>query len=411
MQKDKILLSASEQESEVRAFFILAPLWLTAFIVSCQLFMVAPLLPLIQDELLNESRPSDFALGFLGTAYSIALACSTLIAGPFSDRVGRRRILIVGTALIAAVLLLHGVAKHYLSFLIIRAFTGVAAGVYSGSMVAFVGDFFPYKRRGWATGWIMTGVACGQILGTPGGILLANAYGFQTPFIVFGGLMAVACIMAWRSLPDPNIEHDEVPFSITAVLQTYGRLLRRSSSRAGVLLYFLLFASLGLFLFFFPKWLEEEVGITLQQMALLFVIGGVGIVLGTTSGGMLSDRFGRRPILMFSCMILTLILPFVVLWVQGLISAAVFIAFILVLGAMRTGPLMALLTALSAPNQRGAMMGLAIAAGQFGLGVATATAGWLYEHPGFLYNVLASTLSIAFMAWVVWRLVPEPTEA
>ncbi len=411
MPNNKIMLSASEGKSEVRAFFILTPLWLTAFIVSCQFFMVAPLLPLIQDELLNESRPSDFALGFLGTAYSIALACTTLIAGPFSDRVGRRKILIVGTALIAVVLLLHGIAQHYMSFLIIRALTGAAAGIYSGSMVAFVGDYFPYKRRGWATGWIMTGVACGQILGTPGGILLANAYSFQTPFIVFGGLMAVASIMAWRALPDPSLYHDGVPFSITSVLETYGQLLRRSSSRAGVLLYFLLFASLGLFLFFFPKWLEEEVGITVQQIALLFVIAGIAIVLGLTLGGILSDRFGRRPILMLSSLILTLLLPFVVVWVQGLISAIVFIAFILMFGAMRTGPLMALLTALATPNQRGAMMGLAVATGQFGLGVATAAAGWLYEHPGFLYNILASTLSVALMAWVVWRLVPEPTEA
>ncbi len=410
MTKD-ILSEIPAPRDGQHAFFIIAPLWLTVFIVSCQLFIVAPLLPIIQDQLLNQNPPTDFALGFLGTAYSVALAFSTLIVGPISDRVGRRRVLIVGTALIAAVLLLHGIAAHYESLLIMRALAGMAAGVYSGSMVAFVGDYFPYKRRGWATGWILTGVACGQIIGMPTGILLANAYGFHAPFIVFGGLMAAASAMAWRYLPQPDVKYDEVPFSIPAVLRTYGRLLQSPGPRAGVFIYFLLFASLGLFLFFFPKWLEEEVGISVQQLALLFVVGGIGIVAGTTSGGVLSDRFGRKPILMFACLTLTLILPFVTLWVQGFTAAVVVITLILTFGAMRTGPIMALLTALTAHTQRGAMMGLAVAAGQFGLGVATGFAGWLYDHPGFLYNILSSTLVTALMAWVVWHLLPEPTES
>ena len=396
------------QETGGRIFFILAPLWLTSFVVSCQLFLVAPLLPLIQDGLLNAVSPSDFSLGFLGTAYSIALACSTLIVGPISDRVGRRLVLIIGTAFIALILLLHGAARHYESLLAVRALAGIAAGVYSGSMVAFVGDYFPYERRGWATGLILTGAACGQIIGTPGGILLANAYEFQTPFIVFGGLMALASGMIWRYLPKRHVNHEGKQ---TSALNTYGMLLRSKGPRAGVLVYFFLFASIGFFVFFLPKWLEEDVGISVQQLALIFIIGGMAMVLGTTSGGTLSDRFGRKPIIVIASLVMVLILPFVILLVDGLISAAVVIALILVSGAMRTGPIIALLTTLTTDKQRGSMMGLATASGQLGLGVATATAGWLYDYHGFAYNVLACTGVTVLMVLVVWRQLPEPTEA
>ena len=398
------------QTTGVRSFFIIAPLWLAAFVVSCQLLLISPLLSIIQVELLNANEPTDFALGFLGTAYSITLAFSTLIVGPISDRVGRRRVLIVGTALISAALLLHGVVKHYESLLVMRVLTGAAAGAYGGSMVAFVGDYFPYKRRGWATGWIMTGVACGQVLGMPAGILLAETYGFQAPFVIFGGLMALASGMVWLYLPNPNVNREAMPLSITAAIRTYGSILKSRAPGAGVLTSFLLFASLGVFVFFFPKWLEEEIGLSIQQIALLFAIGGIGIVAGTTLGGILSDRIGRKPILIFACLVLVLIVPFSTLWIHGLVSAAIITVAILMFGAMRMGPIMALLTTLTPDTRRGSMIGLANAAGQFGLGISTIAAGWFYENPGFSYNVAASTLTIAFMIWVVWRLLPEPTE-
>ena len=217
--------------------------------------------------------------------------------------------------------------------------------------------------------------------------------------------------MAWRWFPQPSVEYDTAPLSPTAVLSSYGQLLHSPGPRAGSILYFLLFLSIGLFLFFFPKWLEEDIGISVQQLALLFVIGGMGMTVGTIIGGMLSDRLGRKPILILACLALAVLLPFATLWITGLASATVFITIVLILGAMRTGPIMALLTALTAQAKRGTMMGLAVASGQVGLGVATAVAGWLYQNPGFLYNILSGAVAVLLMAVVVWRMVSEPTES
>jgi len=409
IQKKKIKSETKADTTDGHSFFIIAPLWLTAFIVSCQLFIVAPLLPLIQDELFNSSHPSDFALGFLGTAYSIMLSISTLIIGPISDHIGRRKILIFGTALISGALLLHGFATYYESLLIVRACTGVAAGVYSGSMVAFVGDYFPYNRRGWATGWIMTGVASGLIIGTPGGILLADTFGFQTPFMAFGILMGLACLMAWRFIPETRVTSGEDRFSLIQTFNTYTRLLRTRGPIAGAFVHFLIFMSIGFFVFFFPKWLEEDLGFSIQQLALLFVIGGMGIVMGTTSGGMLSDRYGRKPIIIGSSLAMVLVLPWITYWAQGLWSATLLTTMILLFGAMRTGPMMALLTAITTDSKRGTLMGLVVASGQFGLGVSTAASGWIYENLSFEYNVLACIIIILIMIGGVWKLLPEPT--
>lgn len=408
--KEELLSVTSSQVNHRHAFFIIAPLWLTAFIVSCQLFIVAPLLPLIQDELLNQNDPSDFALGLLGTAYSISLAISTLIVGPISDRIGRRKVLIAGTALIAFVLLLHGAVYYYESLLIVRSLTGIAAGAYSGSMIAFVGDYFPYNQRGRATGLIMTGVACGLIIGTPGGILIADTFGFQSPFIIFGGLMAVACFMAWRFLPETRKPSNQTLLSIPKALMTYRELLKKSHPLAGILVYFLLFASIGFFIFFFPKWLEEDLGISVQQLAFLFVISGIGIVTGTISGGMISDRSARKPIIIIASIAMVSVFPLLIYWAKGLMSATMITAVILLLGSLRTGPIMALLTTLTSDAQRGSLMGLVIAGGQCGLGISIAISGWIYETSGFELNVIASAIAIILMAGCVWKLLPEPKE-
>jgi len=394
----------------VDAFFIIAPLWLTSFVVSCQLFIIAPLLPIIQDELLNPNDPSDFALGLLGTAYSISLAISTLIVGPISDRIGRRKILIAGTGLIAIALLLHGTVMYYESLLIMRALAGVAAGAYSGSMVAFVGDYFPYHRRGRIVALIMTGIAFGLIIGTPSGILMADVFGFQSPFIVFGGLMILACFMAWRFLPEIHIASTNTRISISNAVMTYHQLLKRPDSLAGILTYFLLFVSIGLFIFFFPKWLEEDLGFSIQQLAFLFIIGGIGITTGTISGGTLSDRLGRKPIIILASLAMLLILPLITYWAKGLMSATILTSVILLLGAMRTSPIMALLTTLTTDAQRGTLMSLIIASGQCGLGISIAASGWIYESYSFQYNMLASAIAILLMTVCVWKLLPEPIE-
>ena len=48
---------------------------------------------------------------------------------------------------------------------------------------------FPMKKRGWANGWVMSGIALGQIIGIPLGTFLAEELGFKFPFVIFGVVM------------------------------------------------------------------------------------------------------------------------------------------------------------------------------------------------------------------------------
>ena len=169
-------------------YIVIFSLWLLVFAASSQIMIIAPILPRIGEQLMINEQ----LLGTLITAYALMTGFLAIFTGPISDKVGRRRILLYGTAGMAVALALHGLAESYITLLLARAAAGGAGGILSGSAVSYVGDYFPYERRGWANGWIMSGIAMGQIVGIPLGILLAELFGFQAPFLSFSLLMGGA---------------------------------------------------------------------------------------------------------------------------------------------------------------------------------------------------------------------------
>ena len=175
-------------------YVIVFTLWLLVFSSASQTMIIAPILPQIGDDL----GIADAALGTLVSVYSLMVGIFAILSGPVSDRIGRRRILLVGCGAMTVALILHTLVSDYASFLTVRMFAGMAGGMLSGAAVSYIGDYFPYERRGWATGWVMSGSAFGQIVGIPIGIVLAGQWGFRAPFYIFAVTMAATILVVSR---------------------------------------------------------------------------------------------------------------------------------------------------------------------------------------------------------------------
>ncbi len=394
-----------EPEHSRRSILILIALWLTVFASSSQVMIMAPILPIIGREL----HTPEAWLGWLITAYALALSGFALIAGPLSDRTGRRKMLLFGTGFLSLTLYMHAMAQTFTMLLIVRALAGASGGALSGAAVAYIGDYFPYKRRGWATGWVMSGIAFGQILGIPIGTLLADMYGFRLPFLVFAICMTLAFLLILLFVPQPSVNRVCEPISLPSLFRIYGTLLKNPTTRAAVLVYFLMFLSVGLFVTYFPVYLTAKAGLSGREIALLFFVGGLANVLAGPQAGRLSDRWGRKPLISLSCVgsaVVMLLLPLVTFH-QVLLYATFFVAMIFV--GMRMSPLQALLTALVLPERRGTLLSFAIAAGQFGMGLGSSIAGWLYHHAGYMSNAAAAAFFVLLMLFFVQRHLPEPS--
>lgn len=385
-------------------YIVVFTLWLLVFSSASQTMILSPILPMIGDEL---SIP-DAVLGTLVSVYSIMVGIFAILAGPVSDRVGRRRILILGTATMTVALTLHGFVTGYLSFIAVRIFAGSAGGMLSGAAVSYIGDYFPYEQRGWATGWVMSGSAFGQIFGIPLGILMAARWGFRSPFYLFAITMAATVILLAARVPQPNVRRNEQGLSVKKAAADYMEMLRQPEIRWAATAFFMMFLGVSIFVIYLPTWLERDLGITGDQIAVMFLIGGIANVLTGPQIGKLSDRIGRKGLILLGCVGLSILMLSTVHVVTSARTAYVFFFFLMILVAMRISPFSALLTALVSDERRGSLMSLTVALGQVGFALGGAVAGPLFAEVGYVSNTVLSAVAVLAMGLIVWFFVPEP---
>jgi predicted MFS family arabinose efflux permease len=383
---------------------IVFALWLLVFAASSQIMIISPILPQIGEEL----DIADAVLGTLVSAYALMVGVFAIISGPISDKIGRRRILLLGTGIMAVALVLHVLVVDYYSFLAVRLFSGVAGGVLSGAAVSYVGDYFPYNRRGWATGWIMSGSAFGQIIGIPLGIVLAGRMGFRAPFLMFAVTMFLAFFLILFKIPQPDVKRSQKRLSVGGALSDYMGMLRRPEIAWAAVAFFMMFLGVSLYVVYLPTWLERQLGASPGAIAILFLVGGLANVLTGPQAGRISDRVGRKGIILLSCTGLFVVMLLTTVLVQEFWVAYPVFFLIMVGVAMRISPFSALLTALVQDERRGALMSLTVALGQVGFAVGAGVAGVLYDGTGYWSNTVLGAFSVLAMGLIVWFAVPEP---
>jgi predicted MFS family arabinose efflux permease len=388
-----------------QTYLILFALWLMMFAASSQVIIIAPILPRIGEALVVPEA----LLGTLVTVYAVMLSVFALMMGPVSDRIGRRRMLLYGCAAMSVALLLHAFAFSFGALLVLRAVTGAAAGMLSGAAVSYVGDYFPYERRGWANGWIMSGIAFGQIAGIPLGTILADLGDFRWPFLMFGVTMAGATLLIARFVPQPDVRLSTGVLSLRRVVRDYVAMLRRPILLVACLTYFSMFLGIGLYVIYMPTWLEQEVGFLPAQIAVLFLVGGLANVITGPIAGRLSDRVGRKPLVVTSSVALAVLMVATTFVVQSIVVGYVLFGLAMITIGMRISPLQSLLSALVPDHRRGTLMSMAVATGQVGIGIGSAVAGITYLGFGYAGNTFLGGAALLGMAALVYFGLPEPT--
>jgi predicted MFS family arabinose efflux permease len=385
-------------------YLILFALWLLVFSASSQLMIVVAMLPAIGEQLsISTARQ-----GLLVSSYALMVGIFALIAGPISDKIGRRLMLLAGSGLMTAALSLHVIVDGYAMLLIARTLAGVAGGVLSGAAVSYVGDYFPYERRGWANGWVMSGIAVGQIAGVPLGALAAEHFGFRTPFLIFAATMCATFLLILKCVPQPEVTRSTRKLTVGVALKEYFALLRQKDIFIAATVFSLLFFSIALYITYLPAWLTEYRQATPSRIAALFFAGGVASVITGPLVGKLSDNLGRKPLILTSSIGLVILMSGTTFAIQEFWLAFPVFFFSSVLLATRMSPFQALLSALVPSERRGALMSLTVALGQIGFALGAALAGIIYAQIGYRSSTFIGAGIALIVAVIIWRRLPEP---
>jgi predicted MFS family arabinose efflux permease len=254
----------------------------------------------------------------------------------------------------------------------------------------------------------MSGSAFGQIIGIPLGIFMAARWGFRSPFYMFAATMAVTVLLLFFGVPQPDVKRSEHPLGVRKAARDYLDMLRRPEVAWAAAAFFLMFLGVSVFVVYLPTWLERDLKFTGDQIAVMFLVGGIANVATGPQAGKLSDRVGRKGIILLACVGLSVAMLLTVPLVTNLFTAYVLFFVVMVLIAMRISPFSALLTALVRDERRGSLMSLTVALGQMGFAIGGAVAGPLFSHVGYFSNAALGAAMVLGMGLVVWLRIPEP---
>jgi MFS family permease len=360
-------------------------------------------IPLYVAKLPGPNLPDSFLVGLLISAYGIVLTLAQPFTGSWSDRLGRRKIFIqAGLLLMLISTLAYILAGRFLSLVFIRLLQGVGVAFTVPASLAVMAEASERNTRGGSMGFFsmlrMAGFALGPLVG---GLLQVNV-GFDAAFLAGGGLLLMGMLMVhfWvKETPTPKAARDD---------ENGFKRFDRNLLTGG-----LLYLGLAMFMmssaFSMMAALENEFNQRLQQTAVGFGIAFSALTasrfLFQLPFGRLSDRIGRRPLIIWGLILMapaTLLLGLVTSTLQ-LTGVRVFQG---IASSMIAAPAFALAGDISKAGGEGRQMSILAMGFGSGIAIGPLIAGSLATVSFELPFLIGGVLSL-IGAWLVHRFVVE----
>jgi MFS family permease len=174
--------------------------WKMLAILSCIATMVmyaeTMLIPAIPD-LIKDFNVSYSMSSWILTAYLIAGAVMTPIAGKLSDIYGRKKILLIIMVIYAIGVSMAGFASDIYFMIFARAIQGIGMSMFP---IAFgmIRDQFPREKISIGQGVITSMFASGAVIGLTVGAIIVQDYGWQNTFFTIIPIAIALLLIIWR---------------------------------------------------------------------------------------------------------------------------------------------------------------------------------------------------------------------
>jgi MFS family permease len=361
--------------------------------------VVAPVLP----QYARHFGVSISAATFIITAFAMMRLVSAPPAGLLVQRLGERRVYISGLVIVALSTGACAFAQTYWQLLLFRSLGGLGSAMFTVSSLGLMIRISPPDARGRVAGLFSSGFLIGSVGGPVLGSLTVGL-GLAAPFVIYGAALLVAAAVVFVSLRHSAVAAPEVN---TEPAVSVRAVLRHRAYRAALFSNFATgWAAFGLRIALVPLFVVEVLGRGAGFAGLALATFAIGNISAVIPSGYLSDRIGRRKLLIVG---LTVSAAATIL-VGYTSSLPVFLAAAYVTGAA-TGifisPQQAAVADIVGNKARG---GTAVATFQMmadlGSIIGSLAVGQIAEHTSFGLAFVVSG-AVLFLAAIGWVFAPE----
>jgi MFS family permease len=262
-------------------------LGLATFVTFLSAQLVTPVVPFLADELGAEESNIAEVSGL----YIILLAFFQIFTGFFADRYGKRRTIALGASVGAVSSVLVVFAVSWSQLLVMRAIGAIADAFVGPALLALAAELSG-KEKGKAMGFFRGSQGLAITVGPMIGGILAHFFSIYAPFYLDFGLTIIGVLVFLLLIPEAKRRGEKAAFSFGGL-----RFLKKDLTLVKIAcLGFsetFAYASLSTFL---PA-LAIGLGMSEVELAILFTAEAIFFTLTNLLVGSLSDRMGRRPIM------------------------------------------------------------------------------------------------------------------
>jgi MFS transporter, ACS family, hexuronate transporter len=277
----------------------------------CALLFAATTLNYLDRQVLGVLAPdltrmfgwSEVDYGNIVTAFQAAYAIGLLSAGAIIDKLGTR----IGYALTICVwsvaAMSHALAGSVLGFAAARFLLGLGEAGNFPSAIKTVAEWFPRRERALATGIFNAGSNIGAILAPLAVPVVALTFGWRAAFL-FTGVLSATWLVTWLIVYRPAAQHPSVSAEELAYIRSdpadpatrvpWAQILRHPQAWAFVAAKFMTDPIWWFFLFWLPKFLNSEYGLTLTKLGPPLIAIYLMADVGSIAGGWIAGRFLKR---------------------------------------------------------------------------------------------------------------------
>jgi DHA1 family multidrug resistance protein-like MFS transporter len=355
-------------------------------------------------------------VGLIITSFAFASVVVDIPAGRIAERLGRRPTLLAGCLVLAAGSVGCALAPDYWLFLMCRLIQGTGYALYTTTAMIMLTDISNVHNRGNNMGLYMGSTWIGFGLGPLSGGFIGQYFGLSAVFLVYAFFCVLAAIWAYLRLPETrpfktqqaNQEEGDQPQPNGASLSIKNLMVNRDFMLICLVAFCIFFTNNGSRYQILPLLSYDRLHLTPSEIGIAVTIIAVANIIMLTFIGRVSDKVGRKVMVLPGCMLIAISL---VMWALSTNYAFMMLSCVIFgIGLGTTGPIPAAYVAdiLSGQNVSGGMS-VFRAACDLGFVVGPVFQGWLADLRGYNFPLIFNSALLFAAALVFHIAAKEPS--